>query len=402
MYYSRRKDDGTWTEGRNLGLMVNSMSWDSHPALSHSGDTLFFSSDRLGGFGGADIYYTHRVGFQLNIKGQEIDTVWIWERAQNIGPVINTRYNELSPFYHPTFNVLYFSSDGHLVNFGGFDIYRTYRRGPVWTTPRNIGPLVNYKTDEYYFTIDSRALNLYYAKGVRTKVYDPVKRDSVWKEILNLHTAALPMEAQPEARVRFEVMVTDSITGEISKGFVSIIDLDDGIEVAPRYIREDGSARFDLIRDKNYLIIISGDDFLRIEREFLLKGDTTLAVNAPSIKFRKWKFESIEFEEASAEVTNEMKPDLEKLVLFLADHPQLGLKISGHTDSRGNASDNMLLSQARADAIRNYILQRGRFKPARVEAKGFGNTQPIVPDEKTDEDRFKNRRVEFEILRMVP
>ncbi|NJO00458.1 MAG: OmpA family protein [Bacteroidia bacterium] len=137
-----------------------------------------------------------------------------------------------------------------------------------------------------------------------------------------------------------------------------------------------------------------------MEREFLLKGDTTITFSTPSMKFKKWKFEAIEFKENSAEITDPMKPDLDKLIMFLSDHPNLGLKISGHTDSRGNPDDNLRLSQARADAIKEYLVREGRFQDTRIEATGYGSSRPIVANEVSEEDRRINRRVEFEIVRM--
>lgn len=396
IYTARKQKNGTWTNIKNL-KGINSIAWDSHPSLSHTEDTLFFASDRLGGFGMADIYFTYKVGFDVDIDG---DTTWRWSPAYNIGPEVNSRYNEVSPFYHPKFNVLYFSSNGQLVNFGGFDIYKTKKHIGAWTEPKNIGPLVNYKRDEYYFAIDSKAQNLYYAKSIKVKVFDGIRGDTVETEVLNLHTSALPMEAQPEAVVKFEGVVTDSITGEAFEGIISIIDLDSGIEVAPKYLRSDGSYRFDLIRNNNYLVIITGEDFFRIEREFLLKGDTTMNISTPSIKFKKWKFEAIEFDESSSEVADKMIPDLEKLVFFLADHPNLGLRIGGHTDSKGDATTNLRLSQSRSNSIRNYLINKGKFKPERIEAIGYGSSKPIVQDEKTEEDKRINRRVEFEIFKL--
>ncbi len=396
LYVSHQKEDGSWEEGANLGIQVNSLAWDSHPALSHTEDTLFFASDRLGGFGLSDIYYTYRYRSSIN-RG---DTSYSWAPARNLGPIINTRYNEVSPFYHPVFAVLYFSSNSQLVSFGGFDIYRSYKYRGRWTNPINIGPLVNYRNDEYYFTIDSQAQNLYYAKTKRVNVFDYLKGDSIRKPVLNLHTAFLPMEAQPRATTTFKGVVRDSITGEALEGIISIIDLDDGTEIAPRKTNEEGAFQFDLIRDKNYLVIITGEDFFRVEREFLLKGDTSITVSTPSIKFKKWKFESIKFEHNSSEVTPDMYTALNKLVIFLSDHPNLGLKISGHTDSQGDSQSNLVLSQARADAIKNYIVAEGKFKPSRVVAKGFGDSQPIVEEEDSEEAHRINRRVEFEIFKL--
>ena len=103
IFVAEEEAEKSWGNARNLGPNINSTSWDSHPSLSHSGDTLFFSSDRLGGFGLADIYYAVK------------DVDGTWQKAKNIGPVINTRNNEVSPFLHHKFNVLYFSSNGTAV-----------------------------------------------------------------------------------------------------------------------------------------------------------------------------------------------------------------------------------------------------------------------------------------------
>ncbi|MCS6821338.1 MAG: OmpA family protein [Microscillaceae bacterium] len=366
-----------WGNVKNLGLNVNSVSWDSQPALSHTEDSLFFASDRLGGFGLTDIYVT--------IKNKQTGK---WGKALNLGPVINTRAAEVSPFYHPKYPILYFSSNGHLVNFGDFDVYKSYKLANGWSEAKNLGPYVNKVGRDYYFTMDSQSEKMYYAKA-----------DTLNPQNLDIHFNNLPMEAQPLATVSFKGVVKDSITGQAFKGIVSIIDLDNGIEVAPKYLRPDGSYEFDLIKDNNYLVVITGEDFFRVEREFLLKGDTTITIETPSIRFKKWKFNTIEFAGGSANVTPSMEPDLNKLVLFLADNPKLGLIVSGHTDSDGEPEANLKLSQRRADAIKQYILNKGRFDEKRIKSIGYGSQKPIVT-ETTNEDKRINRRVEFEIFKL--
>lgn len=373
IYVAHLQADSSWTV-KNLGINVNSVAWDSHPALSRNEDTLYFASDRLGGFGLADIYFTYKLP-----DGS-------WAKAQNLGPTINTRHSEVSPYVHPKYDVLYFSSNGHLVNFGGFDIYKSYKYYGRWQEPLNIGPLVNSASDEYYFAIDSQAKNLYYAKSSEDE-----------PENLNIYSFPVPMEAQPTATVVFKGRVVDSETGNPFQGIVSIIDLDNGIEIAPKYLRPDGSYEFDLIKNNNYLVIITGDDFFRIEKKFFLKEDTEMEMKAESIKFNKWKFASLEFDGGSAEIKQEMHADLDKVVYFMADHPNMRIKISGHTDSDGNEDANLKLSQARADAIKDYIVKKGKISPSRIDAIGYGSTRPIVP-ESTPEDKKLNRRVEFEIL----
>lgn len=386
IFMAEKLEDGSYGNVQNLGPQINSISWDSHPALSHSGDTLFFASDRIGGFGMSDLYYTYKRG-----DGS-------WAPAQNMGPNINTRHSEVSPFYHPGFDILYFSSNGHMVNFGNFDIYKTYKMYGRWTEPRNVGPLVNHDQNEYYFAIDPKSAFMFFAKADTILRWDHLKRDSVKVENLNIHSYPLPMEAHPNATIRLSGSVKDSISGKAFSGIVSIIDLDNGIEIAPKRLRPDGSYDFELIKNNNYLVVITGEDFYRIEKEFLLRGDTAIKISTPSIKFRKWKFTSIEFKEGKADVIPDMEADLDKLVILLADHPKLGLKISGHTDSSGDHASNLKLSQDRADAIKKYIVDKGKFDPKRVTAIGYGDTVPIIKNEKNDEDKKVNRRVEFEII----
>jgi hypothetical protein len=367
--------DSTWGNIRNLGPQVNSTAWDSHPALSHNEDTLYFASDRLGGFGLSDLYFTFK------------KPDGTWGSAQNLGPVINTRQSEVSPFYHPQFDVLYFSSNGQLLNFGDFDIYKCYKINGKWQEPRSIGPLVNGKGSEYYFTIDSRSKDLFYSRSEHSDLKN-----------LDLHSFPLPMEAQPGATTKFEGSVTDSISGHAFTGIVSIIDLTNNIEVAPKFLRPDGSYDFDLIRNNDYLVIITGEDFFRIQRTFHLVGDTAIHIETPHIDLKRWEFASLEFSEASAEIKPAMMNDLNKVVEFLLDHPDFKLKISGHTDSNGEANSNMKLSQRRAEAIKKYLITKGKMDESRIEAQGYGSSMPIVA-EKTDADRKINRRVEFEIFR---
>lgn len=374
IYVAEQTPTGTWSEVRNLGAGVNSVAWDSQPALSLTEDTLFFASNRNGGFGLSDIYYS--------VKEKD----GTWSRAYNLGPVVNTRNNEVSPFIHPHYNILYFSSNGQLMNFGDFDIYKTYLKNGLWIEPLNVGPLVNGKGSEYYFSIDAQSKNLYYARSEESDLKN-----------LDLYSFPLPMEAQPLSTSMFSGSLTDS-AGNPMKGIVSVIDLDNGIEVFPKNIREDGSFEFNLIKNNNYLLIIQGDEFFRIEKMFFMKGDTTIHTTASSFKKQKIRFTMIEFEDNSSQILEAMHSDLNNVLHFLVDHPDFRLRISGHTDRHGNPKANLKLSQDRADAIKAFLTKSGFVDEDRIEAIGYGDTKPIVAEEKTEQDRQLNRRVEFELL----
>lgn len=366
--------DGSWGNIKNLGAEVNSNSWDSHPSLSHSEDTLYFSSDRLGGFGMADIWFTYK------------EPSGTWTKAQNMGPTINTRMSEVSPYFHPKYNILYFSSNGQLLNFGEFDIFKSYRLKHGWAEPKNVGPLVNGPGSEFYFTIDSESKELFYGKSTDSNLQN-----------MDLYSFPLPMEAQPNSIVKFKGSLVDSASGKPLTGIVSIIDMDQGIEVAPKYIRPDGTFEFDLINKNNYLLIIQGDAFFRIEEMFYLDGDMEFHRRATPIK-SKLKFESLEFANGKADILPSMYSDLDKMVNFLIDNPDFKLKISGHTDSDGSEDSNHELSQKRAEAIQDYLVHYGIISPDRIQAKGYGSSRPLV-DEVTEEDKKINRRVEFEMYK---
>ena len=374
IFQAELKPDSVWGNVKNLGPLINTAAWDSHPSLSHSGDTLFFASDRIGGFGLSDIYFT--------VKDKNGD----WEKAQNIGPTINTRGSEVSPFFHHKFDVFYFSSNGQPLTFGNFDIYKSYRTDGTWGEPKNIGPLVNGPGSEYYFTIDSESSHLYYARSEEDDVQN-----------LDLHSFPVPMEAQPEAVAKLKGSLVDSETKKPFKGIVSIIDLDHGIEVAPKYLRPDGSFDFSLINKRNYLLIIQGDDYFRIEEIFFMDGDMEINRETEPIE-SKIAFESLEFENGKADILPAMHPDLDKLANFLIDHPRFKLNISGHTDSQGKEDANLRLSQARADAIKAYLIYQFKIEAARIEAHGYGSSKPVT-HEASDDHRKLNRRVEFEITK---
>ncbi len=373
LYSSQRIEGDRWSRAVNMGAEINSPAWDSHPAFSITGDTLYFASARAGGFGGTDIYYTVR----------KKDGSWL--QPLNLGPIVNTRGKEVSPFPHPKFDLLYFSSDNHVVNFGGFDIFKSFNINGKWSEPKNVGPLVNGEGDEIYFSIDSQSKWLFYAKSVE----DNGKN-------LDLHSFPLPMEAKPNNIVRFSGMVVEPVTGEVFQGIVTVVDMTEGTEIAPKHIRDDGSFEFDLIKGREYLVIIEGDNFFNISELFYVNGDMQVTFDAIPVK--NIVFNSIDFESGSSELLPDMENNLHLVIDFLSNHPGYNVRVLGHTDSDGDPKMNLKLSQDRADAIKRYIISYGNFAKDRVEAVGKGSSEPIILEQKSEKDKKINRRVEFNIF----
>ncbi|MEZ4777575.1 MAG: OmpA family protein [Bacteroidia bacterium] len=371
--------EDSWTHVQNLGGRINSDSWDSQPNISADGQTLFFSSNRKGGFGGVDLYYS------------TLQADSSWSTAKNLGPIINTPQNEVTPFFHKINQSLYFSSTGQLKNFGGYDIFKARWTGDQWEQPKNVGPLVNTWGNEYYFSIDGAGKTIFYANS-----RDPEK-DHV-KQNFDLYSFLMPMEARPDAIASLRGYLIDSISGYTLQGTVMIIDLDNGVEVAPKKINEYGFFEFDLVNNNRYRLYVLGDNFLTIKNDFQLNGDTTFQVLTQSFEQNKpIVFESMEFGTNSAKLRAEVKPQLDYIVRFLQNYPMFRLEVEGHTDSDGRDESNLRLSQERAQAIASYIIRKGEFEEIRAKAIGYGETRPLVPND-TEENKAKNRRVEFKLV----
>lgn len=370
---------GDWTNIRNIGPNVNSTAWDSHPNVTPDGKALYFTSNRKGGFGKSDLYVTRRL---------EDGT---WTRAENLGPTINTIEDEVTPFFHQVNLTLYFSSTGHLKNLGGYDIYKARWMEDHWENPKNVGPLVNSSSNEYYFSIDGKGTRLFYASAKKDQ------HKAEYKQNFDLYSFPMPMEARPDAIVTLRGYLIDSITGHPVTGIVLVIDRDQGIEVAPKHINKYGYFEFDLINNHKYDIYIQGENFLTIKEEITLNGDTTFTEISKSFDAGKpMVFENLEFDGDSYELNDRIEPKLNYLISFLKKYPMFRLEVKGHTDSDGDAKYNLELSRKRAAMIRRYIIKAGTFSEDMVTAQGFGETRPLVAND-TEEHKHLNRRVEFEL-----
>ena len=366
-----------WTNIKNLGGGVNSENWDSQPNISADGQMLFFASNRKSGFGGTDIYVSHKEGDS-------------WGPAQNLGPNINTPNEEVTPYFHKINNTLYYSSTGHYPNFGSFDIFKSRWMIDRWEQSNNLGPLVNTRGNQYYFSIDGAGSTIFYSDAKDTDE-DHVKQN------FDLFSFPMPMEARPDAIATLKGTLVDSVSGYVLQGTVMIIDMENNREVAPKEINESGYFEFDLINNNRYKIFVLGDNFLTIERDFYFKGDTTFQIFTQSFEDNKpIVFESMRFRSNSTKLQSSVKPKLNYIIRFLKNYPMFKLEIEGHTDSDGPDEANLSLSIARANSIRDYIITNGGFDDEKITASGYGETRPIVPND-SEENKEKNRRVEFKL-----
>lgn len=367
--------DGKWSKAENLGPTVNGLDWDSHPCLSPDGKALYFASNRGEGFGRTDIWMCRR-----NPDGS-------FQPAENLGPVVNTIEDEVTPFLHPVNYTLYFSSTGHVRNFGGFDIFRTRWLDDHWELPRNLGPLVNTKQDEYYFAIDHKAETLFYAKSQAKN-----------KEDFDLYSFPMPMEARPDAIYSLKGYLIDSVTQKPITGIVVAIDLDKGVEIAPLHINSYGYFEFNLINNRRYQLLILGENAFRVENQQAMSQDSLFHLFEESIiNLKPVVFEELTFAADEATLNPIVEEKLKDLVAFIKKHPDSRLEIRGHTDSDGKPRYNLKLSKDRADNLKQYLMDKTGLPEDRITAQGFGDTRPVFPND-TPQNKARNRRVEFELF----
>lgn len=375
--YESRYENGRWQPPRNLGPKINSPYWDSHPFLA--GDTLlFFASNRPNGFGQSDIYVS-----RLEPDGT-------WSTPQNLGPLINTCGDEVTPYFYDAYQTLYFSSTGQPMGYGGYDIYKSRWQGSFWEEPRNLGPLVNTDGDEYYFTIDGRGNKIYYARAT--------KKD---RRNFDLYSFELPMEARPDAITKLSGYLIDSVTKQPLIGIVIAIDLTEGTEITPVFSNKYGYFEFMLVQNRQYQLMVLDTHLIRIPDTVTLIDDQVYSLFLTTAELqRPYVLENLEFPTNSAEITPEAYGRLDYIAGFLLKYPFVKLYVEGHTDGIGDPAYNRKLSQQRAENIRQYLLQATGLPPDQIIAKGYGSDRPLLPNT-TEENRARNRRVEF-ILEIPP
>ncbi|MCX7650141.1 MAG: OmpA family protein [Flavobacteriales bacterium] len=380
IYWSRRTGE-RWTEPKNLGAPVNTAHWESQPSFSSDGKTLYFISNAPGGFGKSDIYTS-----ELQPDGS-------WSKPLNLGPNINTPGDENSPFIHPDNQTLFFASDFH-PGLGGQDLFVS-RRQPdgSWGPPRNLGSPINTLGDERSLIVAAGGRWAYYAtdKGEGFGDYD-------------LYRFELPEFLRPNPVTFMKGIITDKKTGKPLEARFELSDLATGQVVASAFSdAATGAFLVCLPLHRNYALTASASGYLFFSEHFELAEAAT--ADKPFIKNVQMSpveaqerivLRNVFFDFNKSELKPESRIELEKLVQILKQNPTLKAEIAGHTDNTGSRDYNLQLSQQRAQAVVQYLTERGIDK-GRITARGYGDTQPVA-DNTTEAGRAENRRTEFRIL----
>ena len=380
IYYSK-KEGGKWSAAENIGPPVNSSKWESQPSFSSDGRTLYFSSNRPGGQGKSDLWYS-----KLTPEGR-------WTLPVNLGDVINTPGFEESPYIHPDNRTLYFASTGH-PGYGQKDIFYTKKdEFGNWSAPKNLGYPINTWEEEIGLIVDAKGANAYFSSG----------RDGGHGK-LDILSFELYDDARPIPVTYMKGIVKNAVSKRPIKARFELIDLQTKEVVARSFSdAKDGGFIVCLPVNRDYALNVSKDGFLFHSEHFEL---TDMAnSNKPFIKnvdLSPIKYgesvilRNIFFETASFQLLPTSSAELDKLVGFLGKNVNMRIEIGGHTDNVGKDADNQVLSDKRAGAVKKYLVDHG-IHPSRLTHKGYGETKPVA-DNATEQGRALNRRTEFTVL----
>jgi outer membrane protein OmpA-like peptidoglycan-associated protein/tetratricopeptide (TPR) repeat protein len=378
IYVAQKKGD-EWVKPFNLSPPVNTGGWESQPSISADGRTLFFVSNRAGGYGGYDIWKS-----TLNSKG--------WSEPENLGPNVNTAYNEQSPFIHPDDNTLYFCSNGW-PGMGGQDLFvsRLGKDGK-WQTPKNLGAPINTNGEESGLSLTANGNYAFFSSN---------KLDGMGG--FDIYTFEMPVDLRPKLVTYVKGFVSDAKTKKPLEAAVEIVALESNSRVYQDYSSPDrGDFLATIAAGKNYGLNISSPGYLFYSDNFSLVNYTSgkpFNINVflqPIEVGSKIILNNIFFDTNKYNLQPESRTELQKLIEFLTLNPSVFVEISGHTDNVGNDQLNQKLSENRAKSVYDYLVG-GKINPARMVFVGYGKNQPIGPNT-NDDERARNRRTEFKIM----
>lgn len=377
--------NGKWGKISKLGKNINTRYWESHGTLSKDGRRLYFASNKPGGYGSLDIYYSDL---------QENNT---FGRAVNLGQIINTELEENTPFVDDE-GSLYFSSTGH-IGFGGYDIFFSAFENKHWTEPIHLS-----------FPLNTPADNLHYVPygSFNTGIYSMPVNDTASSYTVFGVTHGIRPETD-KVIARGNIILGDGMSIDAKRLRLELYEGGPGKEKI--ILKSDSSGRFSYGLDSSlYSLIISYPNY---------KSDTvTISIpesftgSAISIKrelipvsVAKGEFFSVKnilFGFDSHELDREAKIELEKIIPVLISNPSLKIELKGYTDAIGPEEYNLRLSDSRALNVNNYLVKSG-VDQDRMMSFAEGESEFISKNTKSDgsdnpEGRKYNRRVSISVI----
>lgn len=380
--YVSHKEGNNWGQPFNLGAPVNSIYWESQPAISPDGNTLYFVSNRPGGIGGYDIWKT-----LLNEEGE-------WSAPVNLGPEINTPYDENTPFLHADGKTLYFSSDGW-PGMGNKDIFMSRLDSTGhWSNPLNMGYPINSFSEESGLIVSPDGTEAFFSSNLKDGYGD-----------MDIYQFKLPDDKKPMAITYVKGIVRDKETRKFLEARVQVVNLGNKKTAYNDYTsKENGEFLAVMPIGADYAFNVSADGYLFYSenyqltaangnKPFLLEIDLDRLKVGTDMILKNIFFNTNEYTLLPSSVT-----ELATLKDLLKNNLNIHIEVQGHTDNIGNDLQNEKLSVNRAKAVYDHLIE-SKIDPERLTYKGYGESKPIAGNE-TEEKRKRNRRTSFLITKI--
>lgn len=377
----------TWSNVEELSINIADYN-TAHPSLSADEKTLYFASDRPGGFGDVDLYKAF-----IHADGR-------FSIAENLGASINTEGKETFPFMCED-GLLYFSSNGHL-GLGGLDVF-VAKFNQEQVNLQNLGLSINSVYDDFSFNINSKTKKGFYSSN-STK--NNKGKDDIYA-IKQIETLSWPNTSQ-------HIFVFDLETNQPIFGANIQIKQDDLKTISTNLTNKDGSVLFNEINlIEKQIIQVTHADYepteiirnseLKASKIYLKPKKNTLEIGDDLAKI--FSFKQIFFDLDKWSIRADALADMHKILQIMQDYAHLRIKIRSHTDCRNTVKYNLTLSEKRANATKNWLIEKG-IKANRLEAEGLGELELVNDcacepknDSTCDESEHQaNRRSEFIVI----
>jgi len=387
LYFSELKN-GEWTTPQNIGAPINSAAWESQPSLSADGQVLYFTSNRDKN---KDIWRSKR---QVNGK---------WSTPEKLN--INTAGHEEGPFIHADGQTLYFTSTGY-PGMGKADIYISRLQADGnWGTPQNLGYPINTKAQEGALIVSLDGKTAYFS-STKAGGFGAV----------DLYSFDMPEALQPKAVTYANIIVVNAETRNPLQANLDVLNLIASTNHISTVTNENGESLICLPMGIDYSLNVNKKGYLFHSENFALQAENsskepfqlkiylqkiptkkpTITLNAEPV-LKPVILKNVFFKSGSAVLEKSSQTELSKLVKLLNDNPTMNIQINGHTDNVGEENDNLKLSEARAQAVVNYLITK-EIAANRLKYKGFGEKRSIASND-TPNGRQQNRRTEFIIIK---
>ncbi len=401
LYQSNCKN-GKCDEPREMPSPINAADFStSYPCFgitSRKEEVLYFSSNRPGGKGGMDIWYSIYDAKKAAYKS-----------PKNCGKEINSTRDDISPYYNTVTKLFYYSTEGH-AGFGGLDVFRTEGELKRWNKSKNMGMPINSPADDLYYIQRKDNETGYMVSNREGGI--ALENATCCDDIYEFYVKK-PVNLYVIGKVTEEQDVTQS-TGKQATGIIGLyLDIDNKLVLVDKVpLPLSNDFEFKLSTNTKYKLITEKDGFFRTSTRFSTEGKTKSDTIYVMPVLRQIPYAPIIVKNIYYPFDKDYLTAASKVIIdttifqIMVDNPEIIVEIGSHTDGLGTNEYNDDLSQRRAQSVVNYLILQG-IAENRLTAKGYGKRIPIATNQNPDgsdnpDGRQRNRRTEFKVIGVLP